>query len=812
MRNRLLLAFAGLLAVTPVAAQTAALPTIEEKTAGMRRLDGFLPVYWDERGGRLWLEVPLADEELIFIASRATGMGSNDIGLDRSQVGEGKIVRFDRVGPKLLLVQPNYAYRADSPDSAEQRAVRESFAQSVLWGFTVAAATGGRSLVDATDFVLADLTGVAEVLRASGQGSYAPDASRGAPYLSNTRVFPRNTEIEATLTFTGGPPGAWTRGVTPTPAAITLRQHLSFVALPEPGYRPRANDPGAGYFGVEYADYASPIGEPLAQRLIIRHRLQKKDPAAALSDPVRPIVYYLDRGAPEPVRSALLDGARWWSHAFEALGYRDAFRVELLPEGADPMDVRYNVIQWVHRATRGWSYGGAVVDPRTGEVIKAAVQLGSLRVRQDYLLAEGLLDPYVTGTEDPVAPLGMALARLRQLAAHEVGHSLGLAHNYIASTQGRASVMDYPHPLVRLAPDGGLTLDSAYAVGLGAWDSVAIAYGYMDPPARGPERELLAGVLREARARGLTFLTDGDARPAGSVHPEAHLWDNGVDAAAELTRVMDVRRVALTRFGETAIRAGRPWATLEEVLVPVYLHHRYQLEATVKLVGGQWYSYAARGDGQVPRRPVPAADQKRALTALLRTLTPAELTLPRPVLAVLPPRPNLWDPHRELFRRTTGLAFDPVAPAMAAADLTVALLFDTERAARLVLQPALEPGAPGLAEVLKAVVSAAFGPTPRDPYEAEVARGVRYVVADRLVRLAAAADLPQARAIALAEVEALQRRMEALRARPSVSAADRAQALALAGDLRRFLEHPRGPADTAPAPLAPPPGSPIGDE
>ena len=799
------------LVAAPVAAQ-GPLPTIEQKTAGFQKLDGFLPLYWDEGAGKLWLEVPLVGEELIYLPSLATGVGSNDIGLDRSRPGAEKIVRFDRVGPKLLLVQPNYQYRAVSRDAAERRAVEESFAQSILWGFPVAAATGGRVLVDATDFLLSDQNGIAATLKGARQGDYRIDASRSAPYLPRTRAFPRNTEVEVTLTFTGGPAGGWLRDVTPSAEAVTLRQHFSFVALPEPGYQPRLQVPGSGYFGPEYADYATPVGQPLVQRFIARHRLEKKDPSAAVSDAVRPIIYYLDPGVPEPIRGALLDGARWWAKAFEAAGYRNAFRVELLPDGADPMDVRYNVIQWVHRATRGWSYGNAITDPRTGEILKGLVLLGSLRVRQDYLIAEGLLAPYPTGTEEPGAPLAMALARLRQLSAHEVGHAIGLVHTYVASAEGRQSVMDYPHPLTRLEADGTISLDSAYASGVGGWDSVAIRYGYATLPAGVSERAALEDILAEARGRNLTLLTDGDARPQGSVHPQAHLWDNGSDAAAELDRVMDVRRAALRRFGDATLRRGAAMATLEEVLVPVYLHHRYQVEAAVKLLGGQWYTYALRGDGQTPLRPVATADQRRALKSLLRTLSPAELTLPRSVIASLPPRPFPLAPHRELFTRTTGLAFDVVSPAMAAADVTVALLFDPERAALLVQQAALDPAAPGLSEVIRAVTAQAFGPTPRDAYEAEVARAVRYVVVDALRRLVRRAELPQARAIALSELDGLRRQLDAVKARPSASAADKAQAAMLAAELRRFLDNPDDD-DAAPRDaISPPPGSPIGDE
>ncbi len=458
------------------------IPSIADKTRGMTAFDGFLPLYWDAASGKVWLEVPALGEELIYAVSLTTGVGSNDIGLDRGQLGGERIVRFERVGPRVFLVQPNYAYRAESDDPDERLAVEEAFAISTLWGFAVAAETDGRVLVDASDFVLRDAHGVSGTLDRRGQGSFDLDRDRSAVYLPRTKAFPRNSEIEVSLTFTGAEPGRQVRSVTPTAEAITVRQRHSFIAVPEPGYVPRPNDPRAGYFGVSYLDYAAPIGQPMRRRLIARHRLHKQDPAAAVSPAVEPIVYYLDRGTPEPVRSALLDGARWWNEAFEAIGFRDAFRVEMLPEGADPMDVRYNVIQWVHRSTRGWSYGSSVWDPRTGEIIKGHVSLGSLRVRQDYLLATGLLSPFVTGDEPAPELTELALARLRQLSAHEVGHTLGLAHNFLASTIERASVMDYPHPLVTIAPDGTLDLSDAYDVGVGAWDLAAIAYGYQDFP------------------------------------------------------------------------------------------------------------------------------------------------------------------------------------------------------------------------------------------------------------------------------------------------------------------------------------------
>jgi hypothetical protein len=423
----LLLALAPGLGLLRAPALCAQAPGISEKTKGLDKRDGFIPVYWDPGTGKLWLEIPAArlNQELLYITGAPTGLGSNDIGLDRGQIGGERIVRFQRVGNKVLLVQPNYGFRSSDTSTAARRAVEESFAISTLWGFKVEAETNGSVLVDATDFALRDLHDVIGTLARTRQGTYRLDPSRSAVDPERTKVFPRNTEIEVTLTYTGENPGAWVRDVAPTPEALTMRERISLVALPEPGYRPRVFDPRAGFYAIRYRDFTAPLNSDQTIQFISRHRLEAKNPRSGLAEPVKPIIYYLDRGAPEPFRSAILEGARWWNQAFEAAGFKDAFRVELMPEGADPLDVRYNVIQWVHRFTRGWSYGNTVVDPRTGEIIKGHVTLGSERTRQDYLLAEGLLSPYPTGTERSDAAEAMVLARLRQLAAHEVGHTLG---------------------------------------------------------------------------------------------------------------------------------------------------------------------------------------------------------------------------------------------------------------------------------------------------------------------------------------------------------------------------------------------------
>ncbi len=812
-----------------VAAQTTpptkTLGTIEEKSAGWEKHDGFIPYYWDAGAGKVWIEISRWDEDFLYIASLATGLGSNPVGLDRSQIGGGRVVRFQRVGPKVLLVQRNLRYRAVTDDADEKRAVAESFAESVLWGAEVAAETNGTVLVDATEFLLRDAVDVIGRLQRANQGSYSLDRGRSAIYLDRTKAFPDNTEFEATLTFSTARGGRLVSEVTPSAEAVSLREHQSFVKLPDLDYQTRVFDPRSSSYGITFADYATPLSEPLDKRWIARHRLRKKDPGAAISDPVEPIVYYLDRGAPEPVRSALLEGARWWNQAFEAAGYRDAFQVELLPEGADPMDIRYNVIQWVHRSTRGWSYGSSVLDPRTGEILKGHVLLGSLRVRQDRLILEslqpvfnasigncgmggGLEASYLAQFDPNLSPVDVALARIRQLAAHEVGHTLGFAHNFAASANDRASVMDYPAPLVQIAPDGSLDLGDAYAVGIGAWDKIAVRYAYSDFPAGTDEKAALEGILAEAAANGLLFLTDEDARPPGAAQPLASLWDNGADPIQALRDVMKVRRTALAQFGLSNIPVGAPMSDLENPLVPLYLYHRYQTEATVKMLGGVFYQYKVRGDSLPNQSVAPPQKQREALAAVLETVSPSELALSERTLELIHPLAFGYDDTRERFPSHTGQIFDPLAAASTAANLTLSALLDPERAARLEIFHARNPENPGLGEVIEAIVAATWrAPRPSSEWVTTVGRVIQDVTVARLIGLAG--DERASSAVRATTSNKLRNLAEFLATRENRGGLDGSHAAETRRWIESFLDRPYPPYKPTDQ-LEPPPGSPIG--
>ncbi len=681
---------------------------------------GFFDFYYHDSSDKVYLKVPKSEQQFLYVNSLSQGIGNNDIGLDRGQLGNERIVYFSKAGDKLLLIQPNLRYRSTSDNLLEQRSIKEAFAKSVLFGFPIVEILEGAYIIDLTPFLLQDTHGVSKRLKQLKEGAYKIDKSRSTVYLDRTRAFPKNIELDMMLTFTGESTGNMLRSVTPTPDAVTVHQHHSFVALPDRDYSSRAFDPRAGVNALTYYDYTTPVSTSTKKQVIYRHRLEKKDPAAAVSEAVEPIIYYLDNGTPEPVRSALLEGGVWWNQAFESIGFKNAFQVKILPDDADPLDVRYNVIQWIHRSTRGWSYGSSVADPRTGEIIKGHVSLGSLRIRQDFMIALGLIEaPFEDGNDKSDQALELALARIRQLSAHEIGHTLGFAHNFAASAKERSSVMDYPHPYLNIK-DGKIDYSEAYESGIGSWDKISVAYAYSDFPEGTNETEALNQLLENSTREGHSFISDRDARPIGGAHPLAHLWDNGSSAYEELSKLMQIRTLALRHLSLDHLRKGEPYSTLEDRIVPMYLLHRYQVEAVVKLIGGVDYDYGVKGPVIYNTKTVDATTQRNALKAFVSTLAPEALKIPKHLRSLIPPRSFSNPRTRENFLSQSGVAFDYLGVANSLSNALLGILLNPERANRLVTQYGFDTNQLGLNETLNDLTTTLFKVRYREPHEQQL--------------------------------------------------------------------------------------------
>ena len=818
---------------TAATAQGTPLPSIAEKTRGTTQIAGLFDLYWHESTGTLFWEIGDLDAEFMYQVSMGSGLGSNPVGIDRGQLRGSNVLKPMRVGPRVLLMEPNYRFVANSDNPTEVAAVRDAFAPSVHWGFDIVAETDGRLLVDATAFFLRDARGVVEQLAASGQGRFQLDQTRSAIYLPSTRSFPENTEVEAILTFTSSEPGRLVRGVAASGEAITLREHHSFVRLPGPGFKTRIADPRIGVSGPDVADYATPIDEDMTVRLSARHRLERKTPGTGPSEAVEPIVYYVDPGTPEPIHSALVEGAGWWNQAFDAAGFVNAFQVKVLPDTIDPQDIRYNMIRWTHRQTRGYSYGNSIVDPRTGEIIRGVVNLGSLRLRQDYLHGQGMVAPFPGGISSDdgggwfdgpdgfdscdlsAAPdfeyltqvaqgsdaFEMALARVRQLAAHEVGHTLGLPHNYIASAYGRESVMDYPAPLVEIDANGDLDLSNAYLRRIGAYDKLAVNWLYRDFPVGTDEPAALEAIVRDGLDQGLRYVGHTNNNFIGAGHQYAGVWDNGANLVDQLKTEIRIRQIGLDRFGVDMIRTGEPLSTLEYVLLPLYMHHRFQLRSAVESLGGADYRPAVKGDGQTPFTIVPGEEQRDALETVLSTLTVDFLALPRRIVSLIPPPADRYD-QGESFPGHTERFFDPLGAAEAAADFSVGEIFQPQRMARLEVFGGMGDY-PDLAAVTDRVIQATWdAPRPRDGYGQKVQNIIQRAVVDRMMRQGSMAGNPaEVRAVLTDRLDRLATRLEGLdQASP--------HAKMVAADIRRWQARTE---DTVPGPkLEMPAGDPIG--
>ncbi len=804
-------------AASAVAGSTAAMPaTLAELTRGMARQSGLFELWRDTSKGRVLLGVSNLEQPFLLIPSLPYALGSNDVGLDRGQGGEVQMVHFERHGNRLFLLRDNTGYVANSADADERAAVRESFAAAVLWAGDIMATEGSLHVVDFSSFLLADRHGVAARLAATKQGSYQIDAARSAVLAETAKAFPDNLELEALLTFSGPASGEFVRQVAADAASIALRQRISMVRLPalDGSWRPRAYHPYSGGFDVSYVDFATPLASSIDVHWQVRHRLEKTDPQAAVSTVKKPIVYYVDRGAPEPVRSALIEGASWWASAFEKAGYKDAFRVEVLPDGADAMDIRYNMIHWVHRATRGWSYGNALADPRTGQIIRGAVTLGSQRVRQDILIAESLLAPYGKDAPADAAQLAeqMALARLRQLAAHEVGHTLGFAHNFAASRQGNGSVMDYPHPLLALDAGGRVTLNQAYGVGVGPWDDYIVRYIYGDFGQGAQEQQALAALRDQAHKAGMAYVSDQDARSPGASHPDGLLWDFGPDSLKTWDQLGAIRRQALNRFSLDVLPNERQTGEIEARLVPVYMLQRYQAEALARLIGGAEFDYSTSGDVKAGRaqsgvRTVPAASQRQALARLADTLGAEYLALPPSVLDLLTPPANGYERNKEYFETRMNSVFDALAAVEANAAHSAGFLFDAGRINRLYWQHARDTSQPGIAELLAQVLLRTWK-SPAGPAAvggAAVQLSANWVVLDAMLRVLNGGQLHAAAEAELRQHTAdLADWLKKNRGGEAGVMASRQQA---ASHILRYLADPRS-VRLRPAPAIPP-GAPI---
>ena len=817
-----LIALCGL--ARPAEPQAPSLPSIEQHTEGMTQMDGLFDLYWDNANGLLFWEISELDTEFLYQISMGSGLGSNPVGIDRGQLRGTHVLAAKRIGPRILLMEPNYRFVAQSENLSEAQAVRDAFAPSVHWGFEMVAETGERVLVDATQFFLRDARGVIDQIAARGEGDFTLDASRSAIHLPATRSFPENTEVESILTFTSSNPGQLVNGVAATGGAVTLRQHHSFIQLPDNGYQTRIADARVGVNGPTVYDYATPIDADTRVRLAARHRLQKADPDAERSAAVEPIIYYVDPGTPEPVRSALIEGASWWNDAFEEAGFINAFRVMVLPDDVDPQDIRYNLIHWTHRRTRGYSYGNTVIDPRTGEIVRGVVNLGSLRLRQDYLHGQGMVPPFPGGISLPedgsfgefadapdfeylaqVAPASepveMALARVRQLSAHEVGHTLGFPHNYMASAYGRESVMDYPAPLVQIDESGNIDLSNAYVQRIGEYDKLSVNWLYREFPNGTNETQALERIAEQGVVDGLIYMGHTNNNFIGASHQYASVWDNGSNLVDHLKLEIRIREIGLERFGIDAIRTGEPMSTLEFVLLPLYMHHRFQLRSAIQSLGGADFRYALKGDGQIPFTIVEAEEQRDVLETVLSTLAVDFLALSPDLVTMIPPPAYRYSEGEE-FPGYTQQIFDPLAAASAAATFTVGEILNPDRMARLVVFGSMGDY-PDLQEVTDGLIESTWGASETgDTYRQQVLHTAQRSVVDQMMQQASMAGNP-------AEVRAiLSDRLDVLTSGIEAEGTLSPHQKLVAADIRRWQSRIE---NTVPGPqLQMPAGDPIG--
>ena len=789
---------------------SASAQSISDFTKGMEKKEGFFDLYLDHDEGTVYLAVDRLNEDFIYKVSLPGALGSNDIALDRGQLGGTKIVYFDRVGKKVLLHQKNTRYMATSDNPREVLAAINAFAPSIVWSFKAVASDKKATLIDITEMMLSDQHRSAAKIKRNGQGDFSLNQNRSFVDFDFVKSFPLNTELQSTVTFTGSNPGGFVRSVAANANIITLKQRISFVELPDDNYKPRMFHPAMSFNSTKVVDFGTPITEAIEKRFISRHRLQKKNPDADVSEAIEPIIYYIDSGAPPLIRQALFDGVSWWAEAFEAAGFKNGFQVKMMPEGMDADDIRYNVVNWVHRSTRGWSYGASVRDPRTGEIIKGHVTLGSLRSRQDFMIANAVTGPYGDGkTIDD--SLALVLARTRQLGAHEVGHTLGFAHNYIASVFGDDDVMDYPHPKITLDDNGHVDIKTPYKEKIGAWNKIAVNWGYRQYQDEASEIAGMTKIMKDAYASGHKFVADGpDSRGAGSLHADSHLWDFGDDILQSTKDLYNVRKVAISKFGLDNIADGTPLSQLEETLVPLYYLPRFQINATAKSIGGMIYGYEVKGENLVPRHSIVSRERQDAATDIvLQALSAEYLTLPKSILDLIPPKAFDYKLSNESFPRDTGAAFDALAMAEAHANHTLGLLFEPSRLARINDQNIRDNSQISLDRyIVKIAGKTVLAPRLDDPLKAAVHRRVGHVFVHYMMMTAGSTKVsPAAAAMTASHLTGLKAILEDRIANDDMTREYKAFYQLQARRIGLFLEGEYMPQASDLAPI--PPGEPI---
>ncbi len=731
---------------------------ISTRTSGLKRTDGFAPYYWDAKRGMLLFEISPAalQQEFLYFTALGSGVGSLDMFADRSSTHGAMVCQLMRVGQKVLVIQTNEQFRATAGPTELQKSVEASFPTSVLAALPIEAETNGTVLVNANPLILRDVFDMlgqlrnpsraiaGNIVRTQGGGNVAwrMDNDRSVIDLEHTKNFPKNTEVEAMLTFTSDQ-GQFGLN-TPDPHTMTVREHHSFVALPDPGFEPRERDIRVGYFGPNFEDFSQPFNQPLERGFIARWRLVKKDPNAKVSEPVKPITFYLDPGMPANIKQAAKRGILWWNDAFAVAGFKNAVVVQDLPADADPLDIRYPTIQWTNRAGRGWSVGMEQGDPRTGEIIHSVVQLDSHRWRTvsnywDALIGsppgrEQAVDMFAAlDNADPqLSEEQIMLNRIALLACHEVGHVLGLAHNFIASTYGRGSVMDYFAPRVKFHPDGSPDLSDAYMQGVGSYDKMAIEWGYSqgalpsvdasghEVPA---ERARLDAIAQKWNHQGVIWGPQDD--------PRWNSYDDGPDPVTWLKEVLPVRDKLLARYSPNLIAKGEPWSDLASRFPLIYLFHRYALGAAVNVVGSAKIPPSVKGDGLKPIEIWPAASQREALELLTSALQPPHLNaFPQGLWEYLAPSEGR-DPER--FRSSAGYVFSQEDGARELCAVVVGGLLDPERLQRANVLHEHDAQAPAASDVVDALLKTALAGDGNDALH----RVVTNDIVERLMILAA---------------------------------------------------------------------------